>query len=151
MKKGKSCVLKGYKNLKCSYGTVDAKNLKSIYLNIQSWVEPKEYYEDWSKQVSYFTKIVKNLLSEIIDKFIFELKYIVDMDLRTSGISLNKRSFMNLEITFFIKEKVDFKSIRLKNSIKDIIKIIQKEAFESSKLFDFYLTKNDDKVKMNIV
>lgn len=151
MKKGKSCVLKGYKNLKCSYGTVDAKNLKSIYLNIQSWVEPKEYYEDWSKQVSYFTKIVKNLLSEIIDKFIFESKYIVDMDLRTSGISLNKRSFMNLEITFFIKEKVDFKSIRLKNSIKDIIKIIQKEAFESSKLFDFYLTKNDDKVKMNIV
>ena len=151
MKKGKSCVLKGYKNLKCSYGTVDAKNLKSIYLNIQSWVEPKEYYEDWSKQVSYFTKVVKNLLSEIIDKFIFELKYIVDMDLRTSGISLNKRSFMNLEITFFIKEKVDFKSIRLKNSIKDIIKIIQKEAFESSKLFDFYLTKNDDKVKMNIV
>jgi hypothetical protein len=92
-----------------------------------------------------------NLLSEIIDKFIFELKYIVDMDLRTSGISLNKRSFMNLEITFFIKEKVDFKSIRLKNSIKDIIKIIQKEVFESSKLFDFYLTKNDDKVKMNIV
>jgi hypothetical protein len=151
MKKGKSCVLKGYKNLKCSYGTVDAKNLKSIYLNIQSWVEPKEYYEDWSKQVSYFTKVVKNLLSEIIDKFIFESKYIVDMDLRTSGISLNKRSFMNLEITFFIKEKVDFKSIRLKNSIKDIIKIIQKEAFESSKLFDFYLTKNDDKVKMNIV
>jgi hypothetical protein len=151
MKKGKSCVLKGYKNLKCSYGTVDAKNLKSIYLNIQSWVEPKEYYEDWSKQVSYFTKVVKNLLSEIIDKFIFESKYIVDMDLRTSGIALNKRSFMNLEITFFIKEKVDFKSIRLKNSIKDIIKIIQKEAFESSKLFDFYLTKNDDKVKMNIV
>ena len=50
-----------------------------------------------------------------------------------------------------IKEKVDFKSIRLKNSIKDIIKIIQKEVFESSKLFDFYLTKNDDKVKMNIV
>jgi len=151
MKKGKSCVLNGYKNLKCSYGTVDAKNLKSIYLNIQSWVEPKEYYEDWSKQVSYFTKVVKNLLSEIIDKFIFESKYIVDMDLRTSGIALNKRSFMNLEITFFIKEKVDFKSIRLKNSIKDIIKIIQKEAFESSKLFDFYLTKNDDKVKMNIV
>ena len=151
MKKGKSCVLKGYKNLKCSYGTVDAKSLKSIYLNIQSWVEPKEYYEDWSKQVSYFTKSVKNLLSEIIDKFIFESKYIVDMDLRTSGIALNKRSFMNLEITFFIKEKVDFKSIRLKNSIKDIIKIIQKEVFESSKLFDFYLTKNDDKVKMNIV
>jgi hypothetical protein len=76
MKKGKSCVLKGYKNLKCSYGTVDAKNLKSIYLNIQSWVEPKEYYEDWSKQVSYFTKVVKNLLSEIIDKFIFELNFV---------------------------------------------------------------------------
>lgn len=151
MKKGKSCVLKGYKNLKSSYGTVDSKNLKSIYLNIQSWVEPKEYYEDWSKQVSYFTKVIKNLLSEIIDKFIFEVKYIVDMDLRTSGISLNKRSFMNLEITFFVKEKIDFKSIRLKNSIKDIIRTVQKEVFESSQIFDFHLTKNDNKVKMDVV
>jgi dTDP-4-dehydrorhamnose 3,5-epimerase-like enzyme len=41
MKKGKSCVLKGFKNLKCSYGTVDAKNFKSLYLNIQTWAEPK--------------------------------------------------------------------------------------------------------------
>lgn len=151
MKKGKSCVLKGYKNLKCSYGTVDSKNLKSIYLNIQSWVQPKEYYEDWSKQVSYFTKILKNILSEIVDKFIFESKYIVDMDLRTSGISLNKRSFMNLEITFFVKEKIDFKSIRLKNSIKDIIKTVQKDVFDCSKFFDFYLTKNDNLVKMELV
>ena len=30
MKKGKSCVMKGYKQIKCSYGTVDSKSLKSI-------------------------------------------------------------------------------------------------------------------------
>ena len=70
MKKGKSCVLKGYKNLKTSYGTVDSKNLKSIYINIQSWLEPKKDSDDWARQVSYFTKEVKQLLTEIIDKFI---------------------------------------------------------------------------------
>ena len=47
MKKGKSCTLNGYRNLKCTYGTVDAKNFKSIYLNIQSWVKPKIDNENW--------------------------------------------------------------------------------------------------------
>ena len=57
MKKGKSCILNGYKNLKCNYGTVDAKNLKSIYINIQSWVEPVKFFENWDKPVSNLSKI----------------------------------------------------------------------------------------------
>ena len=32
MKKGKTSQLKGYENAKCSYGTVDAKELKSLYM-----------------------------------------------------------------------------------------------------------------------
>ena len=31
MKKGKTSQLTGYENAKCSYGTVDAKKLKSVY------------------------------------------------------------------------------------------------------------------------
>lgn len=146
MKKGKSCIVKGYKKIKCSYGTVDSKNLKSIYLNIQSWVEPKTIENSWIRLVSYFNKLIKNTISESLDDKLFQDNFIVDLDLRTSGISLKKRSFMNLEITFFIKNSVDFKSNELKNSLKKITNILESEIFNKSEHFNFHLSKSD-KVK----
>ena len=151
MKKGKSCVLKGYKNFKTSYGTVDSKNLKSIYINIQSWVEPKKSLDNWSREVSCLNRLIKQLLLEISDKFIFHNKFIVDLDLRTSGITLGKRSFMNLEITIYTKVDIDFKSIKLKNEIKKIVSFIDKDIFQQSELFDFHLTKNDKEKNLVVV
>jgi len=151
MKKGKSCVVKGYKNFKTSYGTVDSKNLKSIYINIQSWVDPKKFLENWNREVSYLNRLIKQLLLDITDKFMFHSKFIVDLDLRTSGISLGKRSFMNLEITLYTKTEIDFKSIKLKNEIKKIVSYIEKEIFDLSELFNFHLTKNDKEKNLSIV
>ena len=88
MKKGKSCSITGYKKIKCSYGTVDSKNFKSIYLNIQSWVEPKSIEDSWIRLVSYFNKQIKNTIGDYIDVEFFYDNFIVDLDLRTSGIAL---------------------------------------------------------------
>lgn len=151
MKKGKSCVLKGYKNFKTSYGTVDSKNLKSIYINIQSWVEPKKSLENWNREVSCLNRLIKQLLLEVSDKFLFHNKFIVDLDLRTSGISLGKRSFMNLEITIYTKTEIDFKSIKLKNEIKKLVSFLDKDIFQQSELFDFHLTKNDKEKNLMVV
>lgn len=144
-------MLKGYRNFKTSYGTVDSKNLKSTYINIQSWVEPKKSLENWGREVSFLNRLIKQLLLDITDKFIFHNKFIVDLDLRTSGITPGKRSFMNLEITLYVKTDMDFKSIRLKNEIKKIISCIEKDIFQQSELFDFYLTKNDKEKNLVIV
>ena len=151
MKKGKSCVLKGYKNFKTSYGTVDSKNLKSIYINVQSWVEPKKSLENWTREVSCLNRLIKQLLLEVSDKFLFHNKFIVDLDLRTSGISLGKRSFMNLEITIYTKTEIDFKSIKLKNEIKKLVSYLDKDIFQQSELFDFHLTKNDKEKNLVVV
>ena len=51
MKKGKTTKLSGYRSFKSHYGTIDAQNLKSIYVNIQTWVEPKDEVENWSRVV----------------------------------------------------------------------------------------------------
>lgn len=150
MKKGKSCTLKGYRNFKCSYGTVDSKNLKSIYINIQSWVKPKLHQENWERTVSNFHRKIKNFINDIINQFLFENKFIVDLDLRSSGISTNKKSFMNLEITLFIKGDVEFKSPKIKNSVKEIIDSISKEILKNNDLFTFHLTKTDKKVKIEV-
>jgi hypothetical protein len=151
MKKGKSCVVKGYKNFKTSYGTVDSKNLKSIYINIQSWVEPKKSLENWTREVSYLNRLIKQLLFEVSDKFLFHNKFIVDLDLRTSGIFVGKRSFMNLEITIYTKTEIDFKSIKLKNEIKKLVSYLDKDIFQQSELFDFHLTKNDKEKNLVVV
>ena len=66
MKKGKSVKLTGFKSFKVSYGTVDYKNLKSIYLNIQSWVEPKDFFENPERTINYLIKKIKSTISEII-------------------------------------------------------------------------------------
>ena len=141
MKKGKSCELKGYKNFKCRYGTVDSKNLKSIYLNLQTWVQPISDELNWDRHVSILLKNIKSTINELIDTLIFETKIIVDLDLRTSGISINKKSFMNLEVTFFVKKQLDFKSQEVKNFIKKIIEGIEKDNFKYNRCFTFHLTK----------
>jgi hypothetical protein len=143
MKKGKSCSIKGYKKIKCSYGTVDSKNFKSIYLNIQSWVEPKSIEDSWIRLVSYFNKQIKNTITDSVNGDLFSDNFIVDLDLRTSGITLKKRSFMNLEVTFFIKKSVDFKSLEIKNSLKKIISNLETDIFNKSTHFNFHLSKND--------
>lgn len=141
MKKGKTSRLVGFPDAKMNYGTVDSKNLKSIYLNIQSWVTPKEEYENVERIVSTFGKSIKNSVYEVLDRNMFKEKYIVDLDLRTSGIVYGKKSFMNLEVTFFFNTEIDFKDPKLKLSLKKIAKEIYVNSFKKSPYFDFTISK----------
>ena len=120
MKKGKTSKIVGFKSAKVLYGTVDSINLKSIYLNIQTWVEPKNEYENWNRITQNMCRSIKHSVFEHIDKSLFDSKFIVDMDLRTSGLQLKKKSFMNLEINLFLLEPIDFKDMKLKRKLKNI-------------------------------
>ena len=60
MKKGKSVKLKLFTPIKSSYGTVDSKNLKSLYINIQSWVTPKYETDNWNRVVGILTREIKH-------------------------------------------------------------------------------------------
>jgi len=142
MKKGKSAKLSGYRNYKVNYGTVDSKNLKSIYINIQTWAEPKIEIESPNRVVNNLSMSIKHSVLESINTNIFEDKFIVDLDLRSSGIQLNKKSFLNLECYLYLKElDNDFKSLELKNSIKSISDEIIKSNFIKNEEFNFTLTK----------
>ena len=124
MKKGKTTKLEGFNNSKIIYGTVDSIKLKSLYLNIQTWVNPKEQHDNWNRIVLNLSRSIKHSVLESMDKLLFDKTFIVDLDLRPSGMALGKKSFMNLEINFYMKdENVDFKSKRLKNAL---IKVIEK-------------------------
>ena len=39
-----------------SYGTVDISTMKSVYLNLSSWVEPLYDNDNWEKTITKFCK-----------------------------------------------------------------------------------------------
>lgn len=141
MKKGKSVKLNLFNPIKSVYGTVDSKNLKSIYINIQSWVTPKLDEENWNRIVCNLSREIKHSVYNSINQSIFKEKSIVDLDLRTSGISHGKKSFFNLEVNLYTNEDMDFKSMELKESVKSIVKVIFKENIKNNKYFLFSTTK----------
>jgi hypothetical protein len=142
MKKGKSVKMNLSGSFKSVYGTVDSKNLKSLYINIQSWVAPKLELENWNRVVCNLSRELKHTVYDSIDDTIFVKNSIVDLDLRTSGISSGKKSFFNLEINLFLDKELDFKSTEIRDSIKKIIKNINQTNLNNNSYFDFTLTKN---------
>ena len=143
MKKGKSVKLNLYNPIKSVYGTVDSKNLKSLYINIQSWVTPKFEHNNWNRVVCNLSRDIKHSVFNSINHQLFKEQSIVDLDLRTSGISHGKKSFFNLEVNLFTNKEMDFKSIELKDSVKRIVKSIFKNNINNNKYFDFSKSKND--------
>jgi hypothetical protein len=125
------------------YGTVDSINFKSLYLNLQTWVEPINEPENWTRVVLNLSRAVKHSVYETLDKELFDDSFIVDLDLRSSGLTLGKKSFMNLEINFFLnEEELDFKSKEIKENLKTIVTRIYDENFNNNDYFNFTLTKS---------
>ena len=141
MKKGKSVRLNGYKDFKVTYGTVDSKNLKSIYINIQSWAEPKQEYERVESIINNLSRSIKHNVLETIDKEIYDKKFIVDLDLRSSGVHLNKKSFMNLEFYLYTNEHTTFESHEILNSVRDVVDGVLRENLINNQYFNFYNSK----------
>jgi hypothetical protein len=156
MKKGKTCKINGFRNSKVIYGTVDSKDFKSLYVNLQTWVEPKKDSLNWERVVLNMSKKIKHSVYQNINKEFFEDNFIVDLDLRSSGLKLNKKSFLNLEINLYLVDStVDFKSIKLKRVIKKLVTDLYSDVLIRNEYFNFYLTKNGNykpnKIKMEKV
>ena len=141
MKKGKSVKLNLFSPIKSVYGTVDSKNLKSLYINIQSWVSPKFDHDNWNRVVCNLNREIKHSVFNSIDINLFKENTIVDLDLRTSGISHGKKSFFNLEVNLYTNKEFDFKSIELKESVKKIVRSIVRDNVIENKYFDFSISK----------
>jgi len=138
------------KNVKCSSGAVENyKSPESIYINISTWVEPKED-ENYRKVISNFNRGLKQLIREknLIDNKYFSDYYIMDMDLRESGMSLGKRSFMSIELNLY-QNNGELLPLISKGKSKDLVKpinklvndIIESDLFVNNNHLNFHLTK----------
>lgn len=112
------------------YGTIDALKLNAIYLNIESWVKPKEII-NFETDIRLLRKKVLLKIKESLNNELFNENIIADLDLRCSGVRLNKKSFMSFEITIYPKKVIKFNSDILKKEILNITTIAT-QILESS-------------------
>jgi len=142
MKAGKKIRLDLHPRFKSSYGTVDSKNLKSVYLNISSWLTPKVEQENWDRVIRGLKRKVKlNVSSSLNNTKFRDDASIVDLDIRVSGLKPGKKSFMNCEITLFTKEHLEIKSTYTKNCVTNLIENTISSTFETNKFFTYQKSK----------
>ncbi len=142
MKKGKFITLNTHNSVKIGYGTVDYKNLKTIYLQLNSWLEPTSAHEnDFDKIIQKTRRSIKEKFYSLNSQY-FKPQCIVDLDIKTKEIKNDKRSFMDLEITLYVNEYFDVRSKDIKQLINDITTDIIDNTLTNKNLFIFFETKN---------
>ena len=143
LKTGKQVKLDLFKNYKITTGTIDNKNPKAMYVTISAWGQPIDNGEiDYSYVIKNMNKKIKSVLFDNLDKTLFDTnRYIVDLDMRDSGISYNKKSYMNCEITLFKLNEFKIQNKRVKEEITSVVSKIISDVFDESIYFDFHKNK----------
>lgn len=142
MSRGKEILLDENEKFLIKIGTIDSKNPKSIFLTISSWTTPKREEINYERMVSNLRKKIKQKIYDIQDEKLFSPnRTIVDLDLRSSGISLNKKSFMFCEITMFQNDLLPIKSDPLMGYFKNITNRLIRDVFNEDCSFEFNKSK----------
>lgn len=142
MKKGRELKLQNFKNYNVVYGSVNSKNPKALYINISAWAEPKNNLEiNYNRVIRNNDKQIRQVVYNFLDKNIttpfLKDRTIVDFDMRESGIKYGKKSFVNCEITLYMKYEMPINSDELKPMINELIDYIIDNGFEDNKHFTF--------------
>lgn len=140
MKLGRFIPLGVYKNVKIGYGTINHKDLKTIYLSMNSWLDAQDECDDYDRIVKYSRNSIKKLIYNL-GQNTFRPESIVDLDIRTKGIKKEKRSFMNLEVTLYVLEQINIKDKDLKVNMEILIKEIIDTCLNDEMLFNFHKKK----------
>ena len=140
MKTGKFISLGYHYNVKIGYGTVDYKNLKTIYIKLNSWIQPRADDIEFDELLSKTKRKIKQRIYNFKHDF-FKKESIVDLDVRSKGIKLGKKSFLNLEITLFVQEHFDIRSKELRHLVKNLTKDIIDHDMSNKILFNFFKNK----------
>jgi len=142
-KNGKQLASDSHDNYRVLSGTVDNKNPKALYFTISAWGESVLDDEiNYNNIFRGITKDVKRVINSELDSTLFHVdKCIVDFDMRESGITYGKKSFMNCEVTLFQKNLLKLQEKKIQKELNRIIGIITREVLGRNKYFKFTKSK----------
>lgn len=141
MKIGKFIQLGYHENVKMGYGSVDCKNLKTVYLKLNSWVTPMNEI-DYDSVISKARKSIINKIY-LLQNGVFKRECIVDIDIKTKGVKLNKKSYMDIEITLYTTGFFEIKNKSFSIMVQNILKSIIDKDLNNEQIFNFSKSKND--------
>ena len=147
MKTGKEIKVNVFKNFTTLFGSVNNKESKAVFINFSAWAEPIEDVSEINIS-SVIRNMNKHIKQTIYNKLsLSESEYmvdrtIVDFDLRKSGIKFGKRSFMNCEITLFLKSELILTDPYIKDDLNILLKHVIKTVFETNPYFKFHKRKS---------
>lgn len=138
-KKGKKIKINAHSDYKTISGTVDNRNPRSVYLSISSWAKPKIDEDiNYDKILTSINNRIKRTVANMMNTDMFDSRrYIIDFDMKSSGIRYGKKSFMNCEITLYQKLKLTLNENILQRELKSIVDDVIKEVFSENKYFSF--------------
>ena len=144
MKVGKELKLDLLNNYKTKIGTVNNKESKSLYINLSAWgeinnIDENTNYESVLRNLR--KKIKQNLNNKLNEEIFHNNKYIVDLDMRSSGFVTTKRSFMSCEITLYQKKGLPINQTNLLDESKKLIYDVANNCLDNNNYFTFYKTK----------
>lgn len=142
-KTGKQLMMDKQENFNVITGTVDNKKPKSLYVNISAWAEPQIEGElNYKNIIRNLNKKIKSKLHSHIDNKVFQSnKNIIDFDMRESGITFGKRSYMSCEITLFQIHSFKIQEKIIQDSLNELVNKLIEEVFDTDIYFTYHKTK----------
>ena len=143
LKTGKQMKLDLFNNYKIVTGTIDNKKPKAMYVIISAWGKPtNDGIVNYPNVIKKLNKEIKTKLFKSLDNTLFDInRSIIDLDMRDSGITFDKKSYMNCEITLFKLNDFKIQDKKIKENVSNIINNIINDVFEDSPNFTFHKTK----------
>ena len=137
--RGTELKIEEFDNLKVVFGTIDKNNPKSLYIKISGWGIPIQYSEENNYKIiiSKISKRIKRLLYTSLNSSFDKNIFIVDMNMRESGISKDKPSFMSCEITLYQKTNYSLKDEHISKLLNNIVSDIINDIFVDNEHFHF--------------
>ena len=129
-------------DFKIKIGTTNKINPIIIYVEGRAFISPTFDQDDYNKEIAEIKHVLKQSISQHLqttDKF--DNKYIVDFQVASNGIQINKKSFLSFQ--FLIRQNKDnvLKLIEVKNGSSDMVLEIVNDLKNAIVEHGFVLTK----------
>ena len=129
-------------DFKIKIGTTNKINPIIIYVEGRAFITPTFDQDDYNKEIAEIKHVLKQSISQHLqttDKF--DNKYIVDFQVASNGIQINKKSFLSFQ--FLIRQNKDnvLKLIEVKNNSSNMVLEIVNDLKNSIVEHGFVLTK----------
>jgi hypothetical protein len=139
-----------FNNYNVAFGAMNKNKPKSLYIKISAWGNPiSKSNENYKRVIRKITKRVKTHLFINGNKDKFDInKTMVDLDMRESGVSFGKSSFMSCEITLYQNNHHLLRSDIMIGELKNITNGVVGEVFRKDEHFSFFKKKSEAKTKL---